>query len=986
MLKFSLRSGLIFAAISLAIGVIWQAVAVAAVAPTITSLGRISEGMTAPTDLTLDAEGNLYVAEPRSQMILRFDRYGEPAGAYGPLPIEASCVAISPDAQVLYAGGKTAVVRIATQSGEVLGYLGSGPEEFSLAFNLAVDAQGYVFVADGEAKNIGIYAPGGGLQFRFGAPGVGPSQFANIAALGLDNVRDEIHVADNFSQGTTVEPKIQVFSKAGALLRTLLGKNAFGTPALSTFGGMAFDDQGRGYFLDSLKAEIRILRLPGTFLSTYKQVGYGLGQLATPLTAAYDVEFKRLFVLCADGRVEIFGIDGGTMPVRINNPPEAPVPVSPLGGSQVATALPTLTFNNALDSDGDVLTYTVEVYRHEALVMEISDVEEGEGTTSVTLPGALEENAGYQWRVQAFDGEAQSSWSTLETFYVNAVQEPPGTPQLISPLSGELMEGEGLLEWTEVTDPDPFDQVHYWLEIATEPGFNDPLISVALEHTSIMLSDLPDYEALEQGVFYQWRVRGVDNHGLASDPSETGAFTYGATIVRIESSLSGAQVYLGGNHAYAGRLVGETPLTLRDIAHGDYAVVVKAPGFEPHVATLAVVSGISMSHYAELVPQFLPEKFALRSLGASVSGGSGIPFLVDLSADGRLDLLIGDQDGRILLLGGVDSGRELPAFAAAEALDLPLIPGAAPFVVDWNNDDFPDLLVGGADGSVRLFLNQGQAGLPRFDQGSYLSTPGGPVDVGAMAVPFVADLNGNGLKDLLVGGKSGQVFAYFNQGSDDHPQLGSAQGWFHLEGARSPFLGDLAGAGQKELLVAVDGEIVVFARDDQGQWQELAEPRLAVNEGPRRGGGVGLERLPEVAVGKSVKGGKGGKGGQAAQKGRKTFILMPDIFRFFIADVDGRGGKDVIFVDENHDLQLLQGQGRVPASAFWHTLADRVTWLEAQLEGQSQTQAVALRAALKGERTEQALALAAELAEEAADLPEIQRALAEIRLVLQKVE
>ncbi|WP_429884309.1 FG-GAP-like repeat-containing protein [Geoalkalibacter halelectricus] len=976
-----LRSGTLIAAISLFFGVIWQAgAAAAASAPVITSIGRISEGLSVPTDLALDSAGNLYVAEPRSELVLRFNKYGEPAGSYGPLPVAATCVAVSPDGKVLYAGGKTMVLRIDAQSGELLGYLGSGgPEEFGMAYALAVDAQGFIYVADGEAKNISVYAPGGGLHFRFGTPGVGPGQFANIAALGFDPGRDEIHVADNFSQGASIDPKVQVFSKSGALLRTLLGKSAFGSPALTAFGGMAFDDKGRGYFLDSLKGEIRVLRLPNTYLSFYRQVGYGPGQLATPLTAVYDAEYGRLLVLCADGRIEILGIDGGTMPVRVNNPSSAPVPISPLGGSQVATALPTLTFTNSLDPDDDILTYTVEVYRHEALVAAISDIVEHAGeSTSLTLTAALEENAGYQWRVQAFDGEAHSPWSSQETFYVNAVQEPPGIPELIRPLHGELMEGEGVLEWTAVTDPDPFDQVHYWLEIATEADFAAPLISIALEQTAISLSEIPDYEVLEQGVLYRWRVRGVDNHGLASDPSETGAFTYGATILRIESSLSGARVYLGGNHAYPGRYVGETPLTLRDIPDGDYALVVQMPGFEPHVAALSVAPGLSVLHEAELVPQLLPGNFVLRALAADVSPGEGTPFLVDLDGDGRLDLLMGDQAGRILLLRGIDSARDLPAFAPGQPLDLPLIPGAAPFVVDWNNNDLPDLLVGGADGSVVLFVNQGLEGALRFDQGTYLVAATGPVDVGGMAVPFVADLNGNGKKDLLVGGAEGQVFAFFNQGSDAQPQLGPPQPWFHLEGARSPFRADLTGDGSWELLIAVDGDIRAFARDAQGHWQELEEPRLAVEEGQRRGGvGVGLERLPEVAL---------GKGGKGVQKGRRSLILMPDIYRFFLADLDGRGGKDVIFVDENHDLQLLQSQGSAPVPVFWQTLAERVALIAAALDGTAQVKALALAAAVGDKHLAQALALASELTVEAADQPETGAALKELKAVLQRVE
>lgn len=970
------QAGWILLAISLMVGVIWQGTAAAnATAPVFKSLGRLSEGLAVPTDLAMDGRGILYVAEPRSKTIARFDKYGRSLPALGPLSLAASCVAVNSEGSIVYAGGGNAVLRIDAASGEVLGHVGSGPGEFGQAYNLAVDSQGYLYVADGQAMTISVYTPGGGLHFRFGSPGTGAAQFANLAALALNWSGDEIYVADNFAQGTTVVPKIRVFNKSGSLVRNLLITNGFGSTPMSHFAGMAFDDKGRGYFLDSLRNEIRVLRLPTTYLSMYKQVGYGAGQLVAPSKAVYDAEHKRLFVLCPDGRIEILGIDGGANPVRVNQVPTVPAALSPIGGSEVATLSPTLEFRNAQDPDGDALTYDLQVSRGQDLVSDLARIVEGAQTTRVNLPAALEENAGYQWRVRAFDGESHSDWSSAETFYVNAEEEPPGVPGILSPAAGEMLEGDGLLSWTEVSDPDPFDQVHYWLEIAAEPSFDAPLISTALIETETRLDALPGYEELEQGRTYLWRVSGVDNHGLASAPSETGAFVYGATLLQVDSNPPGARVYLGGNHAFPGRLIGQTPLMLRDFPVGSYALVITQDGFEPQVGSLVVEVGRTTAYYAELRPHYIPEHFVLKSLGLVLPQGGGAPFLVDVDGDGRLDLLAGDQSGRVLLYRGLGAPGEALAFAPARALALPLVPGAAPFVVDWNNDDRMDLLIGGLDGSVRLFLNQGVPGEPSFLDGGYLETPGGPINVGGPAVPFVADLDGNGSKDLLVGAADGRVLAYLNQGGDAAPQLGVGQPYFTLAGARSPFLVDLTGDGRRELLVAHDGEVLAFVRGADG-WQRSGLV-LSGPDGPRKGLALGLakqeERAPE-------------KGNKKDKQPKKVGAPMPDIHRFFPIDLDARGGKDILFVDENGDLRLLESQGKALAPAFWSTLANVVHGLSAQIDDQQRAKAALLDGALRAANLAQARRLAEELTDDLAAQPDLAFVLGEMHALLLRVE
>jgi len=245
--------------------------------------------------------------------------------------------------------------------------------------------------------------------------------------------------------------------------------------------------------------------------------------------------------------------------------------------------------------------------------------------------------------------------------------------------------------------------------------------------------------------------------------------------------------------------------------------------------------------------------------------GDGIPDLVTGNAIANFWVMLGNANmlgllhsysSGVLLTAGLPlteiAGSEISAQGFVTETPIDVGDDSAPVLADLDGDGDRDLLTGDALGGFHYFENTGDATSWAFAEATGAANPLDGVDLGDDSTPSLGDLDGDGDLDLLAGEYDG-VFNFFeNTGSAENPAFVEVTGTANpLDGEdvgdlSTPSLGDADGDGDLDL-VAGDGSGVFHYFENTGS---LTSPAFVERMGaanPFDGQSVGLHSAPAFA-------------------------------------------------------------------------------------------------------------------------------------------
>lgn len=352
----------------------------------------------------------------------------------------------------------------------------------------------------------------------------------------------------------------------------------------------------------------------------------------------------------------------------------------------------------------------------------------------------------------------------------------------------------------------PYSYVRYYRNVgtATEPRFElaaDSLKDVSGEPIFSDRQNIPnatDIDCNGRMDLLVGRLTGTITRYQENGTDEQGAPMFEHINDRFEDIEIVAQIgsLHGANTMAFGDIDGDGD---QDLFWGDF--------FEPGILLLEN-SGTCQSPSYRGTPRPFPLDEPL------LTSGYNAPTVGDVDGDGLPDLIVG-------VLGGafnpnttsVDNlhylrQREEGGFERVTSRLISMIDvgsESAPVLVDLDGDGDLDLVVGNKidqddsqNGSLTIFLNEGSATAPRFEESAHLELGGG-----YHPVPAFGDLTGDGAMDIMLGTWSDEV-RYLSGGDSDPVEFELVDSAFvTIPRGRNttPTLGDLDGDGDLDLLV-----------------------------------------------------------------------------------------------------------------------------------------------------------------------------------------
>jgi hypothetical protein len=235
-------------------------------------------------------------------------------------------------------------------------------------------------------------------------------------------------------------------------------------------------------------------------------------------------------------------------------------------------------------------------------------------------------------------------------------------------------------------------------------------------------------------------------------------------------------------------------------------------------------------HYERTARGF--EARSTRFLSQLDVGSESTVSFGDINGDGLADMVVGSKlDPRVLsharlylFMQERDSGQ--PRYRLADTVDLAPSYHYAPALADLNGDGRMDILLGTWNDGVLLYWNEGTPQQPRWVQDTARTIR---LTRGSNTAPALADIDSDGDLDLFAGEAAGTINFYRNAGSPAEPRFELVSDEFENidVGRRShPAFYDLDDDGDLDLIAGRDEGGLAFFRNAGTR----TEPRFVPDE------------------------------------------------------------------------------------------------------------------------------------------------------------
>ncbi|MFA6596292.1 MAG: FG-GAP-like repeat-containing protein [Ignavibacteriaceae bacterium] len=212
--------------------------------------------------------------------------------------------------------------------------------------------------------------------------------------------------------------------------------------------------------------------------------------------------------------------------------------------------------------------------------------------------------------------------------------------------------------------------------------------------------------------------------------------------------------------------------------------------------------------------------FLFQTVGTTTYWNSGA--IVDLSGDGKNDLLFGTASGQIYYYtnSGTNTAPTWKENTSVFGGTIDIGGASSPVLFDFDGDGDLDLISGSQSGNIKYFENIGTSVLPAWRENSAFLTN---VKHSIYSAAAVGDLNNDSLPDLIVGDFTGQLYLHL-QTASGFPVVSTAMA-INAGGFACPRLIDFDKDGDLDLILGKDDGTLSFYENigtaESAEWLEV---------------------------------------------------------------------------------------------------------------------------------------------------------------------